>query len=173
MDLLQPRSAKSRLAVRVPRDGEPFLFPAHHRERYLGGAGKRQRVRRRRGEIDDTAAHETLMSNLEGPALRDPLALRFTTGRRRLVWNKNCVAIGLSAGFLEPLESTGIHLIYRGIALLLSYFPDRHFRQADIDRFNRQTAFEFERVRDFLVVHYARTEREGEFWQHCRNRSGK
>src|SRR5215472_15970726 len=119
--------------------------------------------------IDDTTAHETLMSNLEGRALRDPLPLRFTTGRRRLAWNKNCVAIGLSAGFLEPLESTGIHLIYRGIALLLSYFPDRHFRQADIDRYNRQTAFEFERVRDFLVVHYARTEREGEFWRHCRN----
>ena len=119
--------------------------------------------------IDDTTAHDTLMSNLEGRALRDPLPLRFTTGRRRLAWNKNCVAIGLSAGFLEPLESTGIHLIYRGIALLLSYFPDRHCRQADIDRFNRQTAFEFERVRDFLVVHYARTEREGEFWRHCRN----
>jgi tryptophan 7-halogenase len=120
--------------------------------------------------IDDTSAHDTLMSSLEGRALRDPLPLRFTTGRRRLVWNKNCVAIGLSAGFLEPLESTGIHLIYRGIALLANYFPDRHFRQADIDRFNRQAAFEFERVRDYLVVHYNRTEREGgEFWQHCRN----
>ena len=119
--------------------------------------------------IDDTAAHDMLMSSLEGRALRDPLPLRFTTGRRRLVWNKNCVAIGLSAGFLEPLESTGIHLIYRGIALLVGSFPDRNFRQANIDRFNRQVAFEFERVRDYLVVHYTRTEREGEFWRHCRN----
>jgi tryptophan 7-halogenase len=119
--------------------------------------------------IDDTRAHDVLMSGLEGRALRDPLSLRFTTGRRRLVWTRNCVAIGLSAGFLEPLESTGIHLIYRGIVLLVSAFPDRHFRQPDIDRFNRQAAFEFERVRDFLVVHYNRTERAGEFWRYCRN----
>ena len=119
--------------------------------------------------IDDTVAHDTLMSRLEGRPLRQPLPLRFTTGRRRLTWNKNCVAIGLSAGFLEPLESTGIHLIYRGIALLVSYFPDRRFRQPDIDRFNRQSAFEFERVRDFLIVHYNRTERDGAFWQYCRS----
>ena len=121
------------------------------------------------GFIEDEAAHRLLMSNLEGRALRDPLPLRFTTGRRRLCWNKNCVAIGLAAGFLEPLESTGIHLIQRGIALLLQFFPDRHFRQADIDRYNRQLAFEFERIRDFLVVHYNKTERAGAFWDYCRN----
>ncbi len=117
---------------------------------------------------DDEARH-TLMSSLEGRALRDPLPLRFTTGRRRLCWNKNCVAIGLSAGFLEPLESTGIYLIQRGIALLWQFFPDRRFRQADIDRYNRQLAFEYERIRDFLIVHYNKTERDGEFWRYCRN----
>ena len=119
--------------------------------------------------MDDSRAQETLMSSLEGRALRDPLPLRFTTGRRRVAWNRNCLSIGLSAGFLEPLESTGIHLIYRGISLFVSAFPDRHFRQADIDRYNRQVAFECERIRDYLVVHYHRTERAGEFWDYCRN----
>jgi tryptophan 7-halogenase len=119
--------------------------------------------------MPDSQAQDVLLSSLEGRALRDPLPLRFTTGRRRLSWNKNCVAIGLSAGFLEPLESTGIHLIQRGVALLLKLFPDRHFRQADIDRYNSQLSFEYERIRDFLIVHYNKTEREGEFWRHCRN----
>ena len=119
--------------------------------------------------IDDTSAQEMLMSSLEGRPLRDPLPLRFTTGRRRFAWHKNCLAIGLSAGFLEPLESTGIHLIYRGISLFINSFPDRHCRQAEIDRYNRQVAFEYERIRDFLIVHYNRTARTGKFWRHCRN----
>jgi tryptophan 7-halogenase len=118
--------------------------------------------------IQDDEARDVLLSGLEGRALRDPLPLRFTTGRRRLCWNKNCIAIGLSAGFLEPLESTGIHMIQRSAALLLWHFPDRRFRQADIDRYNRQMAFESERIRDFLVVHYSQTQREGEFWRLCR-----
>lgn len=119
--------------------------------------------------MQDGKAQDQLMSTIEGRALRDPLPLRFTTGRRRVAWSKNCVAIGLSAGFLEPLESTGIHLIQRGIAVLLNYFPDRRFHQPDIDRYNRQLAFEYERIRDFLIVHYHCTEREGAFWEYCRN----
>lgn len=119
--------------------------------------------------MTDDAAQDILLSNLEGRPLRDPLRLRFTTGRRRLCWNRNCVAIGLAAGFLEPLESTGIHLIQRGIFLLLTFFPDRQFRQADIDRFNRQFAFDYEGARDFLIAHYSLTERQGEFWRHCRD----
>jgi tryptophan halogenase len=119
--------------------------------------------------LDDDKAQEILMGSIEGRASRDPLRLRFTTGRRRRCWIKNCIAIGLAAGFLEPLESTGIHLIQRGIAVLLSCFPDRNFRQPDIDLYNRQLAFEYERIRDFLIVHYNQTEREEKFWRHCQN----
>ena len=119
--------------------------------------------------IQDDEAQQKLLSSIEGRALRAALALRFTTGRRRRAWNKNCVAIGLSAGFLEPLESTSIHLIQRGIALLGQFLPDRTCREADIARYNRQIAFEYERIRDFIIVHYNRTQRDGEFWRYCRN----
>jgi tryptophan halogenase len=118
--------------------------------------------------LSDTAAQTALVSSLEGRALREPLLLRFTAGRRRRFWNKNCVAVGLSAGFLEPLESTGIHLIQNAVLHLLRFLPDRRFRQADIDRYNSHFAFQYERVRDFLLLHYHRTEREEEFWRHCR-----
>jgi tryptophan halogenase len=118
--------------------------------------------------MQDQAAQDLLLSSLEGRALREPLRLKFTTGRRRLSWNRNCVAIGLSAGFLEPLESTGIHMIQRGIFLLLAFFPDRRFHQTDIDRYNRQCAFDYEGARDFLIAHYCLTERPGEFWRDCR-----
>jgi tryptophan halogenase len=121
------------------------------------------------GFISDEKARETLLSNLEGKPLADPLPLRFTTGRRNKAWNKNCVALGLSSGFLEPLESTSIHLIQRGIAMLLKFFPDRNFEPADIDRYNKIFEFEFGRVRDFLLLHYTHTERQGAFWEHCRN----
>ncbi len=119
--------------------------------------------------ISDDKAHEILLANLEGKPLNDPLPLRFTTGRRKKAWNKNCVALGLASGFLEPLESTSIHMIHRGIAMLLKFFPDRSFEQADIDRYNKIFEFEFGRVRDFLLLHYTHTEREGAFWEHCRN----
>jgi tryptophan 7-halogenase len=114
------------------------------------------------------AAEGTLLANLGGQPLGAPRELRFTPGRRRKAWNRNVVALGLAAGFLEPLEATGIHLIQRGIAMLLKFFPDRDFATADVDRYNRMLEFEFSRVRDFLLMHYTQTERSGAFWEHCR-----
>ena len=117
---------------------------------------------------EDDAARGLLLRNLSGGALSEPLALRFRPGRRKAAWRKNVVALGLAAGFLEPLEATSIHLIQRGIAMLLKFFPDRDFAAADIDRYNRVLESEFARVRDFLLMHYSQTERVGSFWQHCR-----
>jgi tryptophan halogenase len=122
------------------------------------------------GFVSDTAAQDELLSSIEGKALADPLKLQFATGRRKRFWSRNCVAIGLSAGFLEPLESTSIHFIQRGITMLLALFPDRDFRSAEIDRYNKILGMEYERVRDFLVLHYSTTERnEGDLWGYCRN----
>jgi tryptophan halogenase len=119
--------------------------------------------------LANDSAETTLLANLEGRLISAPAALRFTPGRRRKSWSRNVVALGLAAGFLEPLEATGIYLIQRGIAMLLRFFPDRDFEPADIDRYNRVLELEFSRVRDFLLMHYTQTERSGAFWDHCRS----
>jgi tryptophan halogenase len=120
--------------------------------------------------VSDSEAQDELLSSIEGKALADPLKLQFATGRRKRFWNKNCVAIGLSSGFLEPLESTSIHFIQRGITMLLMLYPDRNFRSAEIDRYNKILGAEYERVRDFLVLHYSTTERDdSDMWRYCRN----
>ena len=118
---------------------------------------------------DRDRARDRLLASIEGKPLGEPFALSFTPGRRRKSWNRNCLSLGLASGFLEPLEATSIHLIQRGIAMLLKFFPDRDFAQADIDRYNKMLEFEFARVRDFLLMHYAHTERDGAFWAHCRS----
>ncbi|WP_189580273.1 tryptophan halogenase family protein [Litorimonas cladophorae] len=118
---------------------------------------------------DDEATHQ-LMSTLEGPALADPKQLYFKTGKRRKLWNKNVVAIGLSGGFLEPLESTSIHLIQEGITALIELFPDANFEGSDAVEYNRRMDLNFDRVRDFLLLHYVATQRDdSEMWRYFRN----
>jgi tryptophan halogenase len=119
--------------------------------------------------IGDEEVGDALLANLDGEALAEPRMVRFRPGRRLKSWDKNVIAIGLSSGFLEPLESTSIHLIQTGIHRLLAMFPAQSFSAADIDEYNRQALFEYEDVRDFIVAHYKVTRRSGDpFWDHVR-----
>lgn len=110
--------------------------------------------------ISDQDALDQLMTTLEGEPLDEPRKLSFTAGKRRKLWNRNCVAIGLSGGFLEPLESTSIDLIQSGIENLIALFPEADCAAADADEYNRLMDLEFERIRDFLMLHYVATERD-------------
>jgi hypothetical protein len=118
----------------------------------------------------DERAREVLLAGLDGKALDEPRQLRFTTGRRRKSWVANCVAIGLSAGFVEPLESTSINLIETAVGKLIELFPDRECRPELADEYNRFMGARYESVRDFIVLHYKLTTRDdSEFWRYCAN----
>ena len=119
--------------------------------------------------MSDDQAIQTLLDNIEGEMITEPRVIKFKTGRRRKGWNKNCVALGLASGFIEPLESTSIHLIMSGIIRLLRLFPFEGINQASVDEYNSKLDSELNAVRDFIVLHYKATQRvDSDFWNHCR-----
>jgi tryptophan halogenase len=120
--------------------------------------------------MSDDEAARTLLQHVEGAPLAEPRCIPFKTGRRRKQWHKNCIAFGLASGFLEPLESTSIHLVQSGLRRLVQHFPHNGIKPAEVDEFNRQSQVEFEKIRDFIIMHYkvnART--DSQFWIDCRN----
>jgi len=120
---------------------------------------------------EDEAA-DTLLKNLDGPARSDPKLLKFASGKRRKLWDRNVIAVGLAGGFLEPLESTAIYLIQSGINRLMNLFPTADCDPVLQDVYNAQIDFEYERIRDFLILHYHATTRDdSEFWNYVRTMS--
>lgn len=117
----------------------------------------------------DSEAKSTLLRHLDATRINDPRVIQFTTGRRKLAWKANCLALGLAAGFIEPLESTAIHLIARGMDVFLRYFPDADCDPALAREYNRRLAEDYEEVRDFVILHYCATQRDDTaFWRWCK-----
>jgi tryptophan halogenase len=119
--------------------------------------------------LPDDDAKQLLLDNVEGEPITEPRLIRFRTGRRLKQWNKNCVSLGLSSGFLEPLESTSLYLVQSGIVRLMQFFPTTGIDPVEVDQYNRKSRLEFEYIRDFIIMHYHVTERDDSpFWNYCR-----
>jgi len=165
-------------AIAVPTKSEGKLLPYTRATARKAGWQWRIPLQHRTGNglvywneyLTDEQAREDLLSNLDGEVLAEPNQLYFKTGKRKRLWNKNVIAIGLSGGFLEPLESTSIYLIQEGITALLELFPDKTFPQPDINEYNARMDLYFDRVRDFLLLHYVATQRDdSEMWRYFQN----